>query len=124
MNVPIMNINKLRRRIACIMGKIKKHKKLMIILSVVSLLMIAIGLFYISHSTYWKYNDWWIVGKHIDSVEKRYGKFDINKDHLKGYYIGKDDSIVMPSHLEQYYWIEFDDDGIVTKVYLGGPIGG
>lgn len=30
----------------------------------------------------------------------------------------------MPSSLEKYYWIEIDDNGIVTKVYKGGPIGG
>lgn len=30
----------------------------------------------------------------------------------------------MPSRLEQYYWIEIDDNGMVTNVYKGGPIGG
>lgn len=40
-------------------------KKLMILAAV------FVGIvFYFSHSTYWKYNDWWIVGNDIDSVEK------------------------------------------------------
>lgn len=107
-----------------IMMKNKLSKKLIVTISIIIVVIIAMGVFYFSHSTYWKYNDWWIVGNDIDSVEKKYGEFDINLEYRKAYYIGKDNSIIMPSNLEKYYWIEIDDNGIVTKVYKGGPIGG
>ena len=102
----------------------KLSKKLIVTISIIIVVIIAMGLFFFSHSTYWKYNDWWIVGNDIDSVKKKYGEFDINLEYRKAYYIGKDNSIIMPSNLEKYYWIEIDDNGIVTKVYKGGPIGG
>lgn len=106
------------------MMKNKFPKKLTLIIPIIIVFIIAMGLFCFSHSTCWKYNDWWIVGNDIDSVKKKYGEFDINLKYRKAYYIGKDNSIVMPSRLEQYYWIEIDDNGMVTNVYKGGPIGG
>ncbi len=52
------------------MVKNKFPKKLIVIISIIFVIIIAMGLFYFSHSTYWKYNDWWIVGNDIDSVKK------------------------------------------------------
>ncbi|MDE6251387.1 MAG: hypothetical protein K2M78_01935 [Lachnospiraceae bacterium] len=106
------------------MVKNKFTKKLIVIILILVILQIVILIVYFSHSTYWKYNDWWIVGNDIDNVEKRYGEFDFDYGNRKAYYIGKDDAMIMPSHSPQYYWMELDDNGIVTQVYIAGPIGG
>ena len=34
------------------------------------------GLFYFSHSTYWEYNDWWIVGNDIDQQDRNHRGHD------------------------------------------------
>lgn len=52
------------------MVKNKLSKKLIVTISIIIVVIIAMGVFYFSHSTYWKYNDWWIVGNDSDSVEK------------------------------------------------------
>ena len=104
------------------------RRKKVIIISIVGLIIIA-GLslwwFFNTHATYYKYNDKWIIGRNINEVEEKYGKFD--EDHksfnVKGYYAYKS-SFIMPSKAPTYYWMEYDKNGIVVKVFLTGPVGG
>ncbi|HEX9060731.1 MAG TPA: hypothetical protein VF941_11185 [Clostridia bacterium] len=104
----------------------KSRKKLIIVSVVCFVFTVALVLvwFFYTHSTYYKYNDSWIIGRHIEEIEKKYGKFDKGYDKLKAYYLYTDDGPIMPSHLQMYYWIKHDEKGIVVKVYVGGPIGG
>lgn len=78
----------------------------------------------ISHSTYYKYNDWWIVGRSKEEIRERYGEFDISCGRARGYYIYYDDKMIMPDQLEHYYWIEFDENGAAKKVYDAPTPGG
>ena len=86
-------------------------------------------MFFESHSTYYKYNDEWVIGNKITEVENRYGKFDLGefvkgKSGKVGYYIYKDDSLFLPDYLQHYYYIEFDENGIVYNVQDGCARGG
>lgn len=101
--------------------KIKK-KAICIVLSL--LLLSSCIVFFLSHKTYYKYNDWWIIGRSYDEVVKRYGEFDCEYGSEKGYYIKKDNSIIMPSHQDYYYWMIFDENGIITEVYIAAKPGG
>ena len=76
-------------------------------------------LYMFSHGTYYKYNDWAIVGKHINNVCKLYGEFDINEPRYAAYYIYTDKSDFHSGHIDHYYYMEIDEYGIVTRVYDG-----
>lgn len=85
--------------------------------------------FVLSHSTYYKYNDWAIINSNINSVYERYGTFDKGtvqegKSGRAGYYIYTDNGPIMPDHMEHYYWIYFDENGKVYKVEDSLPPGG
>lgn len=69
-----------------------KIKKAIIIIPLIALLLIGITLFLLSHQTYYKYNDWWVVGKSMSEIEERYGEFDIELGSRKGYFIYTDNS--------------------------------
>lgn len=99
-------------------------KKRLIFIIVAVVLLLCYVLLSLSHPTYYKYNDWWIIGRSVEEVEKRYGFFDIEDGCRKGYFIGYDDGWVMPSFLPEYYWIEFDNEGLAVEVWIGGPPGG
>ena len=81
-------------------------------------------LFVCSHPTYYKYNDWWVQGRTLSQVEARYGPFDIRRNGVLGYYIYTDNGPIMPDHLPHYYYLEYDDNGIVRNVYEGVAPGG
>ena len=108
--------------------KEKIYKKIIIIMINV-FLMINLLIFDYSHKTYFKYNDWVILGSQIDNVREKYGEFD--RGNIKygesgkvAYYIYTDNSPIMPDHLPRYYFICYDKDGIVYEVYVSGPPGG
>lgn len=92
-------------------------------------LLIGAAVFIFSHSTYYKFNDWTILGANINMVQKKYGEFDFGeiKERQKGtvgYYIYTDNGPIMPDHLPHYYYIEYDEWGMVYKVCDAGAIGG
>lgn len=103
---------------------IKKKKRLLIGAIVVILVQAALILFLASHSTYYKYNDWWIVGKTEAEIVERYGEFDLTWGDSKAYFIYEDNSWVMPDHLDHYYYIRFDETGIAIEVYDAVAPGG
>lgn len=81
-------------------------------------------LFIMSHGTWLGYNDWMVVGKTCEQVEERYGDFDREYDHKKGYYVGTDQSLFLDNGMPLYYWMICDDSGVITDVYVDSLPGG
>ena len=107
----------------------RKAKAIGISIGINAVLLTATVLYSLSHSTYCKYNDWSVLQSSIYTVEDKYGKFDLGKvtDNQKGcvaYYIYTDNGPVMPDHLKHYYYIEYDENGIVYNVYDACQPGG
>ena len=113
---------------------VRKHKKKNIKPTVMSLvisifLLVVLILFIISHSTYYKYNDWVILQSNINVVQQKYGDFDLGtiRDNQAGkvaYYIYTDNGPIMPDHLKHYYYMEYDEWGVIYKVYESCQPGG
>ena len=111
---------------------IKKHiplKKSIIFLGISVVLLSSAVLFVLSHGHCYKYNDWYVMGNDINKVVERYGKFDkgsveIDKSGKIGYYIYTDNGPVMASYLPYYYYIYYDENGVVYKVDVMGAEGG
>ncbi|MGN0682897.1 MAG: hypothetical protein ACI4JY_04385 [Oscillospiraceae bacterium] len=100
----------------------RKGKAIGISIGINALLLGGTILYTASHSTYYKYNDWAILQSNIYTIEEKYGEFDLGKvnDNQKGrvaYYIYTDNGPIMPDHLKHYYYIEYDENGIVYNVY-------
>lgn len=98
-------------------------KTLVIIIAVIAVLSAVIS-YFCFHPTFYKYNDAWIIGRSIDEVEERYGEFDLDWDYRKGYYIYNDDRGFLPDGLDHYYYMEYDENGIVYEVYDSCQMGG
>ena len=111
---------------------IKKHISLKkpVIFHLVSVVLLGCAvLFAVSHGTYYKYNDWYILGNDINKVVERYGKFDkgsveIDRSGSIRYYIYEDNGPIMPNYLDYYYCIDYDENGIVYKVEVRASEGG
>ena len=101
-----------------------KNRKKVIHIVIFLLLLSSCVVFFVSHRTYLKYNDWCIIGRSYDEIVERYGEFDRDYIGMRGYYIGKDKSPVMNSHQDMYYWIEFDENDIATEVFVNTLPGG
>ncbi len=120
--------------ISVIIFIIKLHKKKQARSALVSFminaaLIIYIVVFLFSHKHYYKYNDWFIMGNDIDTVVQKYGDFDVGSIHQGrkgkvGYYIYTDNGPIMPDHLPHYYYIHYDENGIVYQVEEGCAPGG
>ena len=94
-----------------------------------SILLLGLILFVASHSTYYKYNDWKMLISNINMIEEEYGAFnegttDKGNAGRVGYYIYTDNGPIMPDHLDHYYYLEYDEWGMVYNVYDGCQIGG
>lgn len=110
--------------IIAIYSLLKKKKKFLVGACAAILMETVLVLFLASHQTYYKYNDWWIVGKTEEEIVERYGEFDMCWGSSKAYFIYVDNGWVMPDHQPHYYYIEFDDAGIATEVYESLAPGG
>ena len=101
----------------CIIVKLIKKKKVKTFIIVTCIdfaLLIAIFLFISSHSTYYKYNDWFILGNNIHTIETIYGEFDLVLcDGRVGYCIYFNDEGL------HYYYILYDESGVIYHVYDG-----
>jgi len=111
--------------------RIKKQNSKVVIITMISdmLLLCAVLLYVSSHSTYYKYNDWFILHSNIHMVEQKYGEFDLGeiKDNEKGraaYYIYTNNGPIMPDHMKHYYYMEYDEWGVIYNVYDGLQPGG
>lgn len=114
-----------------IIHRIKKQSIRTIIISIAAeaVLLLSVIIYYMSHSTYYKYNDWSILQSNIHMVEQKYGEFDLGevRDNEKGrvaYYIYIDNGPVMPDYLKHYYYMEYDEWGIIYNVYEACQPGG
>lgn len=105
------------------MNKSYKRRNIFVI-SIISIVCLFAILFSISHLTYYKYNDWWIIGNNISKVREKYGDFDIETSGRVGYYIYTNHHGIFPDHLKYYYYMYFDKDGIIYKVSIGCQPGG
>lgn len=116
--------------IKAISKKKHKHIKALSVLLSIDVILFAFSLvFILSHPTYYKYNDWEIIGSHISNVQNRYGKFDVGTVRTGhqgevGYYIYTDDGPIMPDHLPHYYYIHYDENGVVDSVKESVSVGG
>ena len=108
----------------------KCNKKTAIISMNINLILLVMTILYVaSHDTYYKFNDWAILRSNIHDIEEKYGKFDWgkikeNQKGIVGYYIYTDNGAIMPDYLEHYYYIEYDERGIIYNVYDGCQPGG
>ena len=120
--------------ISVVLMIVRKHKKKNRKPAVMSLLinifrLAVLILFIASHSTYYKYNDWVILQSNIYAVQQKYGNFDLGtiRDNQAGtvaYYIYTDNGPIMPDHLKHYYYMEYDEWGVISKVYESCQPGG
>ena len=111
-----------------------KHKKKSIklpafSLAISSLLLLMLIVFVASHPTYFKYNDWLILDSNINTIHQKYGDFDLgvvtdNKPGKVAYCIYTDNGPFMPDHLKHYYYMEYDEWGVINKVYEACQPGG
>lgn len=90
---------------------------------------VLIYLFLASHSTWIEYNDWWILNNDIAKIQSRYGKFDVEYSLCEGrrragYLIFSNNGPVMPDYLDYFYFMEYDTEGIVYRVYVKARPGG
>ncbi len=97
----------------------RKNVKPMAALFVTNIiLLITLTLFKVSHSTCYKYNDWLILQSNIYMIEQKYGVFNLgtineNQAGRAAYYIYTDNK----SDDQHYYYMEYDEWGVVYKVY-------
>ena len=100
----------------------KKNRKAVIIAVCIHFVLLIVSILYASsHSTYYKYNDWVILESNIHMIEEKYGEFDLGeiKEGVKGrvaYYIYTDNGPIMPDHLKHYYYMEYDEWGMIYNV--------
>lgn len=117
--------------VGCLIG-LKRYKKksfTIIILLCDIVLLIGLTLFVVSHKESFKYNDWAIINSNISMVEKKYGSFDLGhieegKAGKVAYYVYTDNGPIMPDYLERYYYMEYDEWGVVYDVYVAARPGG
>ncbi len=117
--------------ILSVVQKVRKHnnKTIVVSMGINFILLVAVILYALSHSTYYRYNDWVILQSNIHMVEQKYGEFDLGeiKENEKGkvaYYIYTDNGPIMPDHLKHYYYIEYDEWGVIYNVYDSCQPGG
>ncbi|MCL2108849.1 MAG: hypothetical protein FWH20_05835 [Oscillospiraceae bacterium] len=108
----------------------KKYKKVIIISIIIVAITAFIGLFIASHSTYFKYNDWWIIGQNAEKIEARYGQFEASLKHphsefpKQGFYEIFSISRHYLGGQREYFIVIFDDFGIAIETRRGGYPGG
>ncbi len=62
-------------------------------------------------------------------VREKYGDFDLgivesDKSGKVAYYIYTDNGPIMPDYLKHYYYIKYDECGVVYSIYEGCQPGG
>ena len=114
-----------------IVHKVRKYdnKTTVVSMGIYFVLLVVVILYALSHSTYYRYNDWAVLQSNIHMVEQKYGEFDLGeiKENEKGivaYYIYTDNGPIMPDHLKHYYFIEYDEWGVIYNVYDSCQPGG
>ena len=99
-------------------------REILIITIIIVIIITSVCLFISSRSTYYKYNDWWIIGRSVEEVETRYGEFDIIFGNRVGYYLYTHNGPIMADYLPRYYYMKFDENNIIYEVFKGVHPGG
>jgi heme/copper-type cytochrome/quinol oxidase subunit 2 len=105
--------------LVCIVRK-RKVTNIIRALAICAILSFGIILFILSHPTWYTFNDWTIIGSHTSEVIDKYGEPDVgNYEEGKAgriyYYIYFDNDII-PDFADHYYYIYYNEEGIVTGV--------
>ena len=112
---------------------IKKQKKVGTTIKQVTIVGIVLGcmltIWISSHKSYPLINDWAFLGKNISNIEQKYKMIDpVTRDDGSGYAVLKTEQItgikMYDSGDYSCYYMEFDKNGKIIKVYCGRPAGG
>lgn len=116
--------------------KKRKHQIFMIIFGLTAICLMASGiiLFCQSHQTYYKFNDWLVLGHSAEQIERRYGEMALlhasQDDPMTGRYLVEkanhdDFGAALLQGLsgknlqcDRFYYIYFDESGTAQKVAL------
>ena len=99
-----------------IFGFLKRKFGLAIISTLILVLPVA---FYIAFPTEFPYVDFLLYDKTKDEVIEIYGEPEYDGETIIGYYIGVDNRGLDPSGMDLYYYLEFNDDGDVCRIFEG-----
>lgn len=96
---------------------------IIIVIPLIALIILKSILWYRDNSYKFIYDDEWIIGKTVEEINEKYGKFDIKQTELaegisfSGGYITKEKTYnAIDPEPEQYYKIYFNEDGIAISV--------
>jgi|GEM_PF-6253476 len=112
---------------------IKKQKKVGTTIKQVTIVGIVLGcmltIWISSHKSYPLINDWAFLGKNISNIEQKYKMIDpVTRDDGSGYAVLKTEQItgikMYDSGDYSCYYMEFDKNGKIIKVYCRRPEGG
>lgn len=112
---------------------IKKQKKVGTTIKQVTIVGIVLGcmltIWISSHKSYPLINDWAFLGKNISNIEQKYKMIDpVTRDDGSGYAVLMTEQItgikMYDSGDYSCYYMEFDKNGKIIKVYCRRPEGG
>ncbi|MCR5227252.1 MAG: hypothetical protein K6E27_08575 [Eubacterium sp.] len=113
--------------------KIKKQKKVGTTIKQVTIVGIVLGcmltIWISSHKSYPLINDWAFLGKNISNIEQKYKMIDpVTMDDGSGYAVLMTEQITGTKMYDSgdysCYYMEFDKNGKIIKVYCRRPEGG
>ena len=110
-----------------IYGLVKKKRKVVIVSSLILIVPVLLTVVWFSlFPTQFPYIDSMLYGKTKEEVIGICGEPEVREGGRIGYYIGDDDGFfgIMSSNLPQYYYIDFDENGLADDIYISGPKGG
>jgi len=88
----------------------KKIFKIKLIVIFIVILYMAI-MFFRTHSTFYKYNDQWIIGRTQEEIEAMYGEFTYKEDDKAAYYMYMFKDMFSDIESPCYYVVFFDEIG-------------
>jgi hypothetical protein len=112
---------------------IKKQKKVEIIIrtgTIVRIVLVCMITIWISsHKSYPLINDWAFLGRNISKIEQKYKMLDpVTREDGSGYAVLKTEQITGAKMYDSgdysCYFMEFDKNGKIIKVYCARPFGG
>ncbi len=89
------------------------------------MLLVAVTIIFLHiSSSYFSYNDKFIIGCSYYQVQEKYGEFDLHFGNTAAYKINerwydKIGRFCFGGEPMEYYFIEFNNDGIAQKAYTG-----
>ncbi|MBQ8614694.1 MAG: hypothetical protein IJ416_10815 [Ruminiclostridium sp.] len=108
-----------------IYGIVKKKRRIAVISSLILVIPAVLIVGYsLVFPTIFPYVDSLIYGKTKAEVIEIYGEPELNGERRIGYYIGVDNRGIDPSYLDLYYYVYFDENGLVDEIYSGVQPGG